>query len=229
MTYITGDIHGILERIIRFCKEEKTTTDDVIVILGDAGFNYFLDRRDHWMKYKAAHLPITILCVHGNHEARPYMIPSYREEAWHGGIVYREDGYPNLLFAKDGSIFNLQGARGMRKVLVAGGAHSIPCCSERLFEDDKPTPKIRQDIEHALEKVGWKVDYVFSHTCPVLAMPHECFIAGVPESDINQDTEMWLQTVSERLSFEKWFCGHFHTDKVELPYRFMFFDIDEMP
>ena len=47
-------------------------------------------------------LPITIFAIHGNLEQRPYTIESYKEREWNGGIVYYEEDFPSILFAKDG-------------------------------------------------------------------------------------------------------------------------------
>ena len=45
--YITGDTHGDFSRIAEFCRSNGTDTNDVMIILGDAGINYYLDgRRD---------------------------------------------------------------------------------------------------------------------------------------------------------------------------------------
>lgn len=41
MVYITGDTHGNFLTIAEFCGEQKTTADDVLIILGDAGINYY--------------------------------------------------------------------------------------------------------------------------------------------------------------------------------------------
>lgn len=41
MIYLTGDTHGEFERVFDFCADNDTTTDDVLVILGDAGINFF--------------------------------------------------------------------------------------------------------------------------------------------------------------------------------------------
>ena len=222
MVYITGDIHGQLKRIKDFCRNFEPTKQDILVILGDAGFNYYLERHDFWMKEKVSHLPITILCIHGNHEERPYLIPSYKGKEWRGGRVYIEDDFPNLLFAKDGSVFDLEDGK---RALAVGGAYSIPCCSERLFRDDKPTAEIRHDVEKTLEANHWQVDYVFSHTCPISVMPRECFIPNIPLSEINQETEIWMEDIARKLAFQKWYCGHFHTDKTDGSYRFLFNDI----
>lgn len=85
MIYITGDTHGDFHRIEQFCEKVQPTSDDVLVILGDAGFNYFLDWRDQHMKKKIAKLPITVFSIHGNHEKRQETIPSYYSREWHGG------------------------------------------------------------------------------------------------------------------------------------------------
>ena len=46
MIYCTGDTHGSFDRIEDFCTEYDTTTEDIMIILGDAGINYGLDERD---------------------------------------------------------------------------------------------------------------------------------------------------------------------------------------
>ena len=70
MIYITGDTHRDFDRVERFCTEMNTIADDVLIILGDAGINYFGEPRDRYLKQRLAKLPITLFCVHGNHEMR---------------------------------------------------------------------------------------------------------------------------------------------------------------
>ena len=41
MVYITGDTHGDFTRIEKFCHDFKTTKEDYLIILGDAGINYW--------------------------------------------------------------------------------------------------------------------------------------------------------------------------------------------
>ena len=95
--YITGDTHGDFSRIVEFCEANGTDTEDVMIILGDAGINYHLDARDRELKNELSDLPITLFCVHGNHEARPWEADGdYEEIIWHEGIVYAEQGYPNI-------------------------------------------------------------------------------------------------------------------------------------
>ena len=78
MIYYTGDIHGSTTEIVTFCEHFTPTREDTIVILGDVGANYFTDRRDILFKATLAKLAPTMLCIHGNHEMRPWHIPTYR-------------------------------------------------------------------------------------------------------------------------------------------------------
>ena len=45
MIYITGDTHGDFSRIERFCEKFQPSREDIMIILGDAGFNYYGDRK----------------------------------------------------------------------------------------------------------------------------------------------------------------------------------------
>lgn len=42
----------------------------------------------------------------------------YKLVSWHGGLVYKEEKYPNILFAKDGEIYDFNG----KSVMPIGGA-----------------------------------------------------------------------------------------------------------
>ena len=121
--FITGDTHREFQRIWEFAEETPVawSKEDVLIILGDAGINYYLDDDDRSLKYELSMLPFTLLCIKGNHELHADQIDSYQEIPWHGGTVYCEDEYPNLLFAKDGEIYDLNG----KKAIVIGGAYSV--------------------------------------------------------------------------------------------------------
>ena len=77
MIWLTGDTHGHFERIEAFCREKQTTVDDILIILGDAGFNFGGGARDLALKTYASQFPITIISLHGNRENRPQNIPGY--------------------------------------------------------------------------------------------------------------------------------------------------------
>ena len=46
MFYITGDTHGDFSRYIEFTTRIQPTENDTMIILGDAGLNYYGNERD---------------------------------------------------------------------------------------------------------------------------------------------------------------------------------------
>ena len=150
--YITGDTHGAFNRIRYFCQENHTVKEDILIILGDAGINCYPGMNGA-LKEDLNRLPITFFCIHGNHEERPFHLPSYEEQPWHGGIVYQEKQYPSLLFAKDGEIYDFDG----QKYVVIGGAYSIDKYIRLMrgwpwFASEQPDDTIKAYVEQQLEK-----------------------------------------------------------------------------
>ena len=215
MVYYTGDTHGQAAKIQYFIRRFQIANSDIIVILGDAGINYFGNNHgDKKIKSQLNDLGTTILCIHGNHELRPETLSYYREIDWHGGIVYIEDEFPNLLFAKDGEILDLDG----QKSIVIGGAYSVDKYYRlrrglKWFLDEQPSLTIKEHVETVLNSVGWKIDTVLSHTCPAKYIPTEAFMTGIDQSMVDHSTELWLDTIEERVSYKHWLCGHWHIDK----------------
>lgn len=223
MIYLTGDTHGSFKRIASFCERFKTKKEDVMIILGDAGINFSGGIRDYEKKLFLAGLPITLFCIHGNHEQRPYTIGGYKEKQWRGGTVYYEEEFPELLFAKDGEVFDLDG----KKTIVMGGAYSMDkkmrqAFGYRWWPDEQPSDEIKQYVEQQLERLGWKVDVVLSHTTPLKYEPVEIFPAGMDQSRVDKSTERWLDGIEDRLEYRKWYCGHYHTVKKVDKVEFMF-------
>ncbi len=145
MIYLTGDIHGEVYRIAEAASRYGISQGDTIVLLGDVGMNYFGNNHgDRHRKKRLNKIGAAMLCIHGNHEMRPETVPSYHEAPWHGGSVYVEDEFPNLLFAKDGEVYDLDG----QKAIVIGGAYSVDKwyrlqCDLNWFPDEQPSDEIK--------------------------------------------------------------------------------------
>ena len=121
MTYITGDTHGYFQRYYEFTARMNPNPDDVMIILGDAALNYHGVERDSSRKYFVNSFPFTTFCIHGNHEMRPWDVPGMKTKEYCGGIVWFEEDYPKILYAKDGEIYDFDGL----KCIVIGGAYSV--------------------------------------------------------------------------------------------------------
>lgn len=227
MTYLTGDTHGQLYRVESFCRRMETKKTDTMIILGDAGFNYYLNARDVRVKEYASKFPITLFCIHGNHEARPQKLEGYVEGQYHGGRVLFEEAYPNILFAIDGEVYDFDGYQCM----VIGGAYSVDKFYRleqgwSWWPDEQPDSAIKETVENRLAAMGNKIDIVLSHTCPLKYEPTEIFIKGLDQSTVDRSTEVWLGEIEERLDYKKWYCGHYHTRKRIDRMQFMYEDFD---
>lgn len=227
MIYITGDKHADFDEVFDFANKEKTTKKDILIVLGDAGINYFTDDRSKPLKENLKELLLTLFCIHGNHEERPENIPRYNEKNFHNGIVYYEEDYPNVLFAKDGEIYDFNN----KKCLVIGGAYSIDKYFRlqygyEWYKSEQPSEETKEKVLKLINKIK-KVDVVLTHTCPYKYIPREMFMSGVDQSKVDNSTEEFLDKVEETLQYKKWYCGHYHTDKKIDKIRFMFHDIEE--
>ena len=228
MVYITGDIHGQVLRISQMIARYEITSDDIIVLLGDVGLNYYGNTHgDRNRKEMLNRLGIKILCIHGNHEMRPESLNTYREEQWNGGTVFVEDAFPNLLFAKDGEVYDLEG----RKAIAIGGAYSVDKWYRlqrhlHRFPDEQPSEAIKTNVEERLDALNWKVDLVLTHTCPYRYIPREAFLGGVDQSTVDNSTELWLDTIAEKLDYQSWYCGHWHIEKRIDQVHFLFESVE---
>ena len=212
MVYYTGDIHGDPTRLLIFCERWNLKEDDIIVLLGDVGANYYTGKRDEKVKQWLNDLGPTILSIHGNHEIRPHHIPTYKTKLWNGGIVFYEEEYPKLLFAQDGEVFNMDGLSH----LVIGGAYSVDKYHRIArgcgwWEDEQPSESIKAYVEKQIQK--HRVDVILSHTCPYKYIPREAFLPMVNQEEVGDSTEHWLDKIEESVNYRAWLCGHWHINK----------------
>lgn len=224
MIYITGDKHGNFLDVYKFCKNNNTKKEDILIILGDAGINYFLNGRDYTLKEELKDYPITFFCIHGNHEERPENIYSYIEKKFHEGNVFYEEDYPNLLFAKDAEIYDFNG----RKTIVIGGAYSVDKYYRLMhnynwYPSEQPSEETKEKVKKVLALRNNQIDVILSHTCPYKYLPREMFIDGI--ENVDNTTEYYLDEIDDTVEYQDWYCGHFHTDKKVKKLTFMYNDI----
>ncbi|CCY80170.1 putative uncharacterized protein [Mycoplasma sp. CAG:877] len=217
MIYITGDIHRDFSRIYKLKKD----SDNMLIVLGDVGINYYLNEEDKNCKEYLKKLKLKLFCVRGNHEERPENIATYKEVEMFCGKVFIEEEYPNLIFAKDGEVYNIDG----KKILVIGGAYSVDkeyrlLHGYKWFKEEQLT---KEEMDTILDKVKSKhFDIVLTHTCPYKYEPREVFMQGLDQSKVDKSMEHFLDEIEEKISYDKWYCGHYHTEKQVDKLEFMF-------
>ena len=218
MIYITGDTHREFETRLSYIEKTK---DNMLIVLGDSSINYFKDKRDKEFKKSLSTNNITFFFIQGNHEERPENIKTYKEKEMFGGKVFIEDEYPNLIFAKNGELYNIDG----KSVLVIGGAYSVDkyyriINKKPWFKDEQL--KEREKITILNKYKNTHVDVILSHTCPQKYVPTEAFLLDLDQSTVDTSMEEFLDIIEESVDYDKWYCGHYHIhkniDKLEIMY-----------
>lgn len=165
-------------------------------------------------------MPITLLCVRGNHEDRPQNRENMKFKDLDPDPVvpnrlYYEEEFPNIFYFHDGGVYNING----RTYLVIGGAYSIDrqyrqMMGWRWFKDEELT---QEEFCNIADKVDhWKYNFVLTHTCPYSWMPTDLFLQGVDQSTVSNHTEKWLETISNIIDYDHWLFGHFHKTRFNM-------------
>ena len=226
---ITGDTHGrVCERIANINQEKYPPSETALIILGDAGINYFLNKTDMINKRNIQNTGYTIYCVRGNHEERPenlnnIIFNEYDTEI-KGDIMYESD-FPNIKYFYDGGVYTIKG----KSILVIGGAYSVDKWYRlgTLTPNDKdywnprktgwfPDEQLKdwEKIDIEKEHSGKHYDFVLSHTCPLSWEPRDLFLPFLDQSSVDASMEEWLDEFKDKINWGVWCWGHFHADRI---------------
>ena len=226
MLYLTGDTHG---EIMRFKHNglRKIKKNDTLIVCGDFGFVW--GEQDKAMSAALKWLgkrKYNIVFVDGVHENFE-LLNNYEIEEWQGGRTRRISGRLRMLMR--GEVFNIDGKR----ILAFGGGHNEPVPLDdsipaRREEDGFAQPDVtcyapaQADYEnalHNLERVGNKVDYIVSHEPPTL-------ISGALSMNkrVSDSSAYYLDEISKKAEYRRWFFGKHHVNKVIPPKFFALFD-----
>jgi len=207
LIYITGDTHGDLTR---FKKLRRLKKGDFLIICGDFGFIWNGSKKERRLLKRLGRKKYHILFVDGIHENFDEL-NSYPAEEWNGGKTRSVSG--NLRYLMRGEIFMLGG----KTVLTFGGGRldDTDITAEKHGEIALDAfPEIPKETEYrsglqAIAKHGGKVDYIISHEAPSKIAE----FLELPKSDKSR-ANAYLDIIGENCSFERWFFGHHHINKV---------------
>lgn len=228
--FLCGDIHGRPHPIENFIRrmEGKYEFDgsDKIILLGDAGFNFYLGDRhyqsgkaDENFKKKMSKFPFTYYVVRGNHEERPSKMMATSPEFWKytydeevHGMVYYEMKFPQIRYFDDiPTVYYINGY----DTLVMGGAYSIDKYYRLMnnwtwFAGEQMTEEERQIALDLCEAEDWQFDLVLSHTCPICFEPTDLFLQNIDQSTVDKSMERLFGEIEYKLNYGVWCWGHFH-------------------
>ena len=128
-----------------------------------------------------------------------------------GGKVQIHPHAENVIHLMRGEVYEIEG----KSFFTFGGAASV----DKVYRTEgyswwsAEEPSL-EEIDRALnnlDRIGNKTDYIITHTLP------ERIIWEAPSFRYKISpcrTAQFLDTVLERVQYDKWFCGHFHIDTV---------------
>lgn len=238
---VRGDTHGHFNWMCNGALDTYKPEETAIIILGDAGFNFYLNNTDDRKKAEVNARGYRFYCVRGNHEARPQDVDGMKAtfDAAVDGWVYLQEEYPNIRYFMDYGIYTLDGY----SAAVIGGAYSVdkwwrllqagmneennnPKRSGWFWNEQLTTDEMKQAAE--LFK-GKSFDFVLSHTCPRDWEPTDLFLSFINQSEVDQSMENWMNEIKDTFDWKVWVWGHFHDDRIERPHCEMFYnDIEEL-
>lgn len=234
---LTGDTHGrVAERLGNIkrnmdCGLEKETA---VIILGDAGLNFYLNKTDIKEKKRVEEYGMYVYCVRGNHEERPQNLGyELRYDKHVDGEIYQDPHCRLIRYFKDGGIYTINGYR----VLTIGGAYSVDKYWRLMragnstwtgwFEDEQLYNDEKNEILKNIR--GQSFDFVLTHTAPISWEPNDLFLPMIDQSQVEKGMEFWLEEVKKNINWKVWCWGHFHADRLERPNVFqMFFGYYDM-
>ena len=208
--YILGDIHGNITPIDNFMKNNDIPhiNEDILILLGDVGANYYLNKRDKKFKEKLCKYNLTYFCIRGNHEERPSILAEQNPNDWHydelfGNSTIVENEFPQIHYALDiPAIYNLPLDNREVPALVIPGAYSVDK-NYRLergwqwFEHEQLTP---EEMEEGRKLFNKPFEIVLTHTCPLSLQPIDLFLNMVDPSTIDRSTEVYLEELVQSLN-----------------------------
>ena len=243
--FVTGDTHGqVLSRLSHINADKYTASQTALIILGDAGINFYLNKTDMNLKQNIQNTGFTVYCVRGNHEERPEnlgYIEHWYDKNVKGYVMYEPD-YPNIKYFEDGNAYEICG----KSVLVIGGAYSV----DKWYRLNRAgvTSKLDKDYLNP-RKTGWfpdeqllnwemttiekehfgkHYDVVLTHTCPISWEPTDLFLSGLDQSSVDKTMELWLDEVKQKVDWNIWLFGHYHGDQLVRPGVEMYYkDIED--
>ena len=239
--FVRGDTHGNFNWMMNGCLKEYVPDETAIIILGDAGFDFYLNKTDLRKKKEINDRGYHIYWLRGNHEARPSDVDGYKliYDQNVNGAVYYDPRFPNLRAFANYGLYDIDGYT----CFVIGGAYSVDKywrlqragTTEETndpkktgwFSNEQLTKEEMSECEDMITrfyKMGKCVDFVFSHTCPLSWQPTDLFLNQVDQSTVDSSMEIWMDELKDKFDWNVWLWAHYHADRLERPHCELYYN-----
>jgi len=210
MIYVTGDLHGDIER---FGSKEmrQLKKGDTLLVCGDFGFVWDGSKEERAALKKIGKLGYNVCFIDGVHENFA-LLGQYPVEEWGEAPARRIGG--NLFHLLRGEIYTIEG----KTVFTMGGGVS-PDDDFREQDDARSSWEIpsREEFDRAaaaIERVRGRIDYIITHEPPMkikafLQLKQQTTSVGGEVTGLNT----FFEELGKCCTFKRWFFGSMHVDK----------------
>lgn len=207
MVYVTGDMHGQLERL--YDREfRKLKKGDVLIVCGDFGYIFNGSPEEKQVINYLSKRKFITAFVEGTHDNME-VINRARVTVWKGGKVHRIKG--NVLHLMRGQIFDIEGFR----FFTFGGGESIDkdmrVEAGNWWREEEATPLEMAEGVRALEEINGMVDYIITHEPPSLVKSAMLLRRGA--ADRVSKLNGYFEEIGKFCKFKNWYFGSLHEDR----------------
>ena len=213
--YITGDMHGDIERF-KSRALKKLRRGDSLIVCGDFGFLWDGSRRERSRLKWIGKRRYNVLFVDGCHE-NYRLLEQYEPAEWNGGMTRPISGRLRQLMR--GEVYDIGG----KTVFAFGGGQSeddemrIP--DKTWWRQEAPTEEETANGLRNLAACQHQVDYIVTHEPPAVVKEF-LNMNSIERSHVNT----YLNEVKQLCTFKRWFFGKCHINKVIPPQFYAVFD-----
>lgn len=217
MIYVTGDLHGDINRF-KDKKIKKLKKNDYLIVCGDFGFIWSGTKKENKVIKKLGKKKYNILFIEGCHENYD-LLYNYPQEEWNGGKVRTISG--NLRQLVRGSIFEIEG----KKIFAFGGGQSadrhIRKEHNTFWEQELPSDEELINALKNLKNNNSSVDYIITHEPPSLLKDYlDIDIELIQTNQLNAA----FSQIADSCKFKMWYFGKCHKNKIVSKHYHALFD-----
>ena len=210
MVYVTGDLHGDIER---FSSKEmkRLKKGDTLLVCGDFGFVWDGSKAEQATLKKLGKMKFNICFIDGVHENFT-LLGQYPTQEWGGAAAQVISG--NLVHLLRGEIYTIE-----CKTIFAMGGGVSPDDDFREPDDARACQEIPSWEEFnraadSIERVRGQVDYILTHEPPMkikafLQLKQQTVSTGGEVTGLNT----FFEELGRCCTFKRWFFGSMHADK----------------
>ena len=208
MVYVTGDMHGDIDRL--FDREwRKLKRGDTVIVCGDFGFLWDGGEKEREVIKYLSTRKYNVAFLDGTHDNFD-QIAACRKTVWKGGLVHRVGEH--LYHLERGQIFKIED----HVIFTFGGGESIDkdmrLEAGKWWREELPSPSEMAAGAEKLDECERKVDYILSHEPP--SKVKSAILLRRGEIDRVNKLNGYFDQISRLCEFKHWYFGSLHEDKM---------------